>query len=115
MSLPNSAHVTAIGSAKRNETRITPTARRDLQKIGDYIALDSRRQAMRFLIALEQFCAKLLSQPERYPLSPRHVERGIRRAPHRDYLVFYRVRDATVEILRILHAARDVDTIAESL
>lgn len=90
----------------------TPTARRDLQEIGDYIALDSRQQAMRFVITLERFCAKLLSQPERYPLSPRHVERGIRRAPHRDYLVFYRVRDGTVEILRVLHAARDIDTIA---
>ena len=93
----------------------TPTARRDIQEIGDYIALDSRRQAMRFVIALERFCARFRSQPERYPLSPRHAKRGIRRAPHRGYLIFYRVRDTTVEILRILHAARDVDTIAEHL
>ncbi|HEY5797983.1 MAG TPA: type II toxin-antitoxin system RelE/ParE family toxin [Bosea sp. (in: a-proteobacteria)] len=93
----------------------TPTARRDLQEIGDYIARDSRRQAMRFVIALERFCGKLLSQPERYPLSPRHAERGVRRAALRDYLVFYRVRETTVEILRILHAARDVDTIVERL
>lgn len=92
-----------------------PTARRDLQDIGDYIALDSRREALRFITTRERFCTKLLAQPERYPLSPRHVQLGIRRARHRDYLIFYRVRDTTVEILRILHAARDVEAITERL
>jgi toxin ParE1/3/4 len=91
----------------------TPTARRDLQEIGDYIARDSRRQALRFVVAVEQFCATLTSQPERYPLSPRHAARGIRRAPHRDYLVFFRVGETTVEILRVLHSARDTDTIID--
>ena len=43
----------------------TPTARRDLQEIGDYIARDSRQQALRFVIGLERFCAGLVSQPER--------------------------------------------------
>jgi toxin ParE1/3/4 len=93
----------------------TPSARRDLEAIGDYIALDSRREALRFVTTLEQFCAKLLAQPERFPLSLRHTQLGIRRARHRDYLIFYRVRDTTVEILRILHAARDVESITESL
>ena len=93
----------------------TPAARRDLFEIGDYIALDSRRQALNFVLALERFCLKLLAQPERYPLSARHAEAGIRRAPHRDYLVFYRVSDRTVEILRILYAARDVERITDNL
>ncbi|CAN7323019.1 type II toxin-antitoxin system RelE/ParE family toxin [Bosea sp. LjRoot9] len=93
----------------------TPTARRDLQEIGDYIARDSRREALRFVTALEQFCTKLVSQPERYPILPRHAARNIRRAPHRDYLIFYRIGEINLEILRVLHAARDPDRIAESL
>jgi toxin ParE1/3/4 len=93
----------------------TPTARRDLQEIGDYIARDSRREALRFVTALEQFCAKLVSQPERYPLLLRHAARSIRRAPHRDYLIFYRIGATHIEILRVLHAARDPERIDESL
>ena len=93
----------------------TPKARRDLQDIGDYIARDSRSQAMRFVAALERFCQKLLTQTERYPLLERHAARGIRRAPHKDYLVFYRVRGSVLEILRVLHAARDIGSIAEDI
>jgi toxin ParE1/3/4 len=93
----------------------TPSARRDLQDIGDYIARDSQRQALRFVLALERFCTTLVAQPNRYPILAQRAERHIRRAPHQDYLVFYRVGETTVEILRILHAARDVDRIVESL
>lgn len=89
----------------------TSTARRDLHDIGDYIARDSRRQAQRFVTTLGAFCASLLEQPQRYPLLLRQQDRGIRRAPHRDYLVFYRVEDSMVEILRVLHAARDVESL----
>ncbi|WP_108050899.1 type II toxin-antitoxin system RelE/ParE family toxin [Bosea sp. 124] len=67
----------------------TPTARRDLQEIGDYIARDSWQQALRFVIGLERFCAGLVSQPERYPLLPQRSDRQVRRAPHQDYLIFY--------------------------
>ena len=30
-------------------------------------------------------------------------------APFRDYLIFYRVTAEAVEILRVLHGARDID------
>lgn len=86
-------------------------ARRDLLDIGDYIARDSRRQALRFVIRLESACASLLSQPERYPLLPRYADRGIRRAPLADYLIFYRIGEGRLEILRVLHAARDIDAL----
>jgi toxin ParE1/3/4 len=93
----------------------TPIARDDLREIGDYIARDSRREAQRFVTALQEFCRTLLVHPERYPLSPRHAAQAIRCARYRDYLIFYRIRDMTVEILRVLHAARDVETQTERL
>ena len=93
----------------------TAAARRDLYEVGDYIARDSRRQALRFIAALEGFCATLLAQPERYPLLTHRADREIRRAPYADYLIFYRVRNGLVEILRVVHAARDVDRIVDGL
>ncbi len=91
----------------------TAAARRDLYEVGDYIARDSRRQALRFIAALEGFCATLLAQPERYPLLMHRADREIRRAPYADYLVFYRVSESTVEVLRVIHAARDVGKIVD--
>lgn len=93
----------------------SPAARRDLVDIGDYIARDSRRQAFRFVDGLERFCATLVSQPERYPHLARHAARGIRRAPYQHYLIFYRVGADRVEVLRMLHAARDIDPVTENL
>ena len=95
--------------------RFTEEAERDLESIGDYIARDSRRQAFRFVDGVERFCATLVSQPERYPLFARHAARGIRRAPYQHYLIFYRISVDAVEVLRVLHAARDTDTITEDL
>jgi toxin ParE1/3/4 len=49
--------------------------------------------------------------PRAYPLVPRHENSGVRRVPHGDYLIFYRVTADTVEILHILHGARDYEPI----
>lgn len=91
----------------------TSTARRDLIEIGDYIAKDSRKQALNFVLELEGFCARLSRQPERYPQIARYPT--LRRAPYRNYLTVYRAGENTIEILRLLHAACDVDTILEAI
>jgi plasmid stabilization system protein ParE len=49
--------------------------------------------------------------PSRYPLIPRYEERGIRRRPHGNYLIFYRIKADVVEILHILHGAMDYESI----
>lgn len=89
----------------------TPRARKDLWEIGDYIARDSRSAAARFVARLEMRCTALVSAPDRYPFAHGHRETGIRRAPYRDYLIFYRVSNGSVQILRVLHAAQDTDTL----
>ena len=36
---------------------------------------------------------------------------GLRRRIYGSYLIFYRIRDDTVEVLHVLHGARDYDKI----
>ena len=53
----------------------------------------------------------MIDTPEGYALVPRYEALGIRRRPYRDYLIFYRVSDDSIEILHVLHGARDYETI----
>ena len=49
--------------------------------------------------------------PRAFPLLPNWEEQGIRRRPFGDYLIFYRINKDQVEILHILHGARDYEAI----
>jgi plasmid stabilization system protein ParE len=87
----------------------TPSARRDLQEIGDFIAKDSRRQARRLISEIESLCGRLRRMPERYPVLAPYQSRAIRRAPFGAYGIYYRCDLGEIVVLRILHAARDVE------
>jgi plasmid stabilization system protein ParE len=82
---------------------ITRAATRDLAEIEAFIARDSASAARRFVLKLLDACEGLVDQPRAY------AEVGVqnlRKRPFDDYLIFYRLSE-TVEIVRILHAARD--------
>jgi toxin ParE1/3/4 len=42
-------------------------------------------------------------------LVPGYEHHGIRRCPFRDYLIFYRIEDERIDIVHILHDARDYE------
>lgn len=82
---------------------LTHTAKADLREIAIWISADSVVQAEKFVDRLTARALSLDKLALRYPL----IGRGdLRRMPFRAYLIFYRVTDH-VEILRILHGARD--------
>lgn len=60
---------------------------------------------------LRERCYELADLPRAYPLVPRYEHRGIRRRLFGDYLILYRVADRKIEIVRILHGARDYEAI----
>ena len=64
-----------------------------------------------FVREIENRCADLASMPEAYPLLPGHEADGIRRCVFRQYLILYRIHSGSVEILHILHGARDIDAL----
>jgi addiction module RelE/StbE family toxin len=90
---------------------ITDEAKADLRQISEWIAEDNPARALSFVDELEDRCARLLEMPRAYPLVPRHENSGVRRVPHGDYLIFYRVTADTVDILHVLNGARDYEPI----
>lgn len=90
---------------------ISDAARIDLDDIWFYIATDSLSNADRFLDRLVEVATGTLAVA---PLSGREHEElgdGLRSLPVESYLIFYRVRYGAVEVLRIIHGARDLGTI----
>ena len=85
----------------------------DLEEIADYIAADSPRHALQFLQAAERAFARLSSMPKLGRVWSRTRKRfaGVRvwSVPDfRHFLIFYRPIDGGIEILRVLHGARNL-------
>ena len=90
---------------------ISDAARIDLDDIWFYFASDSPTNADRFLDRLVDVATGTLAVA---PLSGREREElgeGLRSLPVENNLIFYRVRDGGVEVLRIIHGARDLGAI----
>ena len=86
----------------------SPAARRDLDDIWDYIAADTPTAADDFIDQVVAKCRQYARQPEmgelRSDLFP-----GVRQFPVGRYIVFYRAQTNGIELIRVLHGARDVD------
>ncbi len=90
--------------------RISEQATHDLADIWLYIANDSPQAADKFLDSILAHCRLFCSSPEigrqRDELLP-----GVRSFPVKRYIIYYRVTPEEVEVIRILSAYRDVESI----
>ena len=86
-------------------------AERDLDDIADFIAEDSPRRALSFTAGLRRACQELATYPLRFPKLQHPGNQDIRRCVHGAYSIFYRIREESIEVLRILHGARDHEAI----
>ncbi len=84
-------------------------ARQSLTDIGDYIALDSARQAQSFTRTLRAKAVSLRNAPRAFPLFANREDSGIRSRPFGSHLIFYRVEVNRILIVDILHGARDYE------
>jgi toxin ParE1/3/4 len=96
-----------------------PQARRDLVEIADYLAPDNLAQADRFLAASNKTFEFLASMPEIGGQweSENPAFAGLRVWPLRGFkkhLVFYRSTADSIEIVRVLHASRDIESIFDT-
>lgn len=89
----------------------TPRARKDLVELADYIARDSVDAAIRWLDRMDQRLALLASQPDMGERRP-EIASDIRSFVAGAYVVFYYPRLDGIEVIRVLHSARDVDPLA---
>lgn len=86
---------------------LSPLAERDIEAIGDYIALDSPANALRFVASLRHQCEKIAHAPMVYVARP-ELGHGLRSCAFGRYIIFLRPADGVVRIERILHSAQDI-------
>lgn len=91
-------------------TRISPRAKADLIEIWSYIAKDSETNADAFIDRLQEGSA---GPPAGLGAPERGVGTGDSDLPFGRYIIFYRVVRKAVEIVRVLHGARDIPSIFE--
>ena len=91
----------------------TPLAKSDLLEIWQYIALDNPAAADRVIREIDAKIATLseYAHPgrQRDELAP-----GLRSTPVGKYIVFYRVQRAMVEVVRVVHGARNLPSLFET-
>jgi toxin ParE1/3/4 len=86
---------------------LTPQAEADLDSITDYYAANNPDAGTRLLDEITARCRQLGSQPRsgrpRSDLGP-----GIRSAVVRRYVIFFRGATNGIDVLRVLHGARNI-------
>ncbi len=90
--------------------RLSETAEFDLIDIWDYVARDNPRAADRYIDAVYAHCRELAESPTVGRLRP-DLAPGLRSSPFRSHVVFYEVSDDAVDVVRVLHGARDIPVI----
>ena len=89
--------------------RLLPQALIDLEVIGDYIAAHNPNAAIRFVETLQRRWDLLTLHPRSG--APRDdILPGILPVVVGEYLTFYRIGDDAIEILRVLHGRRRIET-----
>lgn len=86
--------------------RLLPRAELDLQEIAEYIALDDPAAANRQLRRLTRGFERLSAFP-RIGTAHDDIRPGMRLLPIAPYLVLYRLAGNSVEIVRVIHGARE--------
>ena len=90
--------------------RRTRRADTDLIEIWRFIAADSRNSADRLLDDIELAWDRLADFPH-LGRARSDLGRDIRLFPVRSYLILYRISDHEIEVVRVLHGAREIKDI----
>ena len=96
--------------------RILPAADRDVDELGAYISRDSTDSALRFFESVAATYDLILEAPGSWPiyeLAPSRLVDLRKRAALNfpNYLIFYRIDADMVEIVRVVHGARDIPSL----
>ena len=85
----------------------TPASLRDYQVIWDYVARDNLHAADELLRTFDTKLELLSDHPKAGPARP-ELRPRVRSFPVGDYLLFYRPIRGGIELLRVLHGARNL-------
>lgn len=90
-----------------------PLARADLLDIWNYVADDSPAKADRLLDSINKHCQTLARFPK-MGRARNELGASLRSFPVGTYVIFYREVSKGIEVVRILHGARDIEGIIGS-
>ena len=104
------APATRFNQPHMPEITVSQQARQDLIDIWRYVADDNPDAADRLLDTLDTKIALLLDHPLLGPARP-DIAPNLRYLIADNYLILYRVRKESVEIVRVLHGARNLSVL----
>ncbi len=95
-----------------NRYELTEPAKSDLKDIWTYIAENNPNAADKFM---REFAKKFQLLADNPKIGRAHDEYilNLRSFPYKDYVIFYFPIDNSVEIYRVLHGARDIESLFE--
>ncbi|HWQ33086.1 MAG TPA: type II toxin-antitoxin system RelE/ParE family toxin [Blastocatellia bacterium] len=91
------------------QINVTDTAKADLKQIHEYIARNNAEAASRLVREITRKFAALRD----HPLTGRPRDcllLNLRSFPVRKYVIFYQPFEDRIDILRVLHSSRDIDS-----
>jgi toxin ParE1/3/4 len=96
--------------------RVYPAADADVDDAALFIAQDNLNAALRFYDAVEKTLIQIRAHPLRWPLYELDYPRlaTLRKCAvsgFRNYLIFYLIDYDIVEVIRVLHGARDIPAV----
>jgi toxin ParE1/3/4 len=93
-----------------NSYIIAPEAMSDLEQIIDYLAMDNVNKGENFLNEFNKKC-RYLTQFPMMGRSYREIRSYLRSLPMKKHIIFYRVLNDGLEIMRVVPANRDLEAI----
>jgi toxin ParE1/3/4 len=90
--------------------RRSQKARTDLIEIWVYIAERNQAAADRVLDEIERICRLIATRPAMGRERP-EIRLGIRSLGVMSWVIFYRIGEDHIEIVRVLHGARDLEAV----
>lgn len=83
-------------------------AQEDLVEIFEYIALDNPIAADQVLDKIDNAIVMLADFPDAGRERP-EIDTGLKSFPVSNYIIFYQHDETQLEVIRVLHAARDME------
>jgi toxin ParE1/3/4 len=93
-----------------NSYIIAPEAISDLEQIIDYLAMDNIGRGENFLDEFNKKC-RYLTQFPMMGRTYREIRSYLRGLPMKNHIIFYRVLNDGLEIMRVVQANRDLEAI----
>lgn len=92
---------------------ISPAARHDLADIWEYISRDNEDAATSLLQSIYRQCVALAAMPGLGKALNADLGEGLRSYPVGRYVIYFRMCKSKLELVRVIHSARDLTEMFE--